>query len=445
MSENIRILILDLDGTLARTEHIHGGPRTPFDLLGNSPPGFRTSPLLYRQDFKPELNLLIQNDIAVIVITQAPTAYASTLLQLLGIDFTECYPSSESFASLTDKIRFIRDSYQVTSQDILYVGDSVADEMAAKSVGCRFEYPFWIPDADANLKEKSLYLKLVGKFSEESEEEFSSYKLSQLEYLHDSLAEGSIGFDAENLEFVGIDSDYEGIQLFLNPFLENNSFSPVINPQVISRWDYENSSIALSSLSGILNLIFTPIRLVPGHYNYRKHQLQGIEIRAFTKYMGTYLGEILWSQCKDWRGKSTGSGSEVRLHLLELPAMVMSAALEPQAILIPAPPSQFSETKPGEISRRLAERIAQIRRTNVLDIFWKDPQNEIRIRSTTFIPSGEFYCLVDDQLTDGKTIETCFENLPVQVQKGLSLIIWSYSASGGRWVESPIPEGFNGV
>ena len=90
MSSEIKILILDLDGTLARTEHVHNGRKSPYDVLRNSPPEFRTSPLLYRQELKWELSVLIEQGIWVIVITRAPAAYASTLLQLLGIDYSRC-------------------------------------------------------------------------------------------------------------------------------------------------------------------------------------------------------------------------------------------------------------------------------------------------------------------------------------------------------------------
>jgi hypothetical protein len=432
MSNEIEILILDLDGTLARTEHLHKGRRIPYDILKDSPSEFRTSPLLYRNELKWELNFLIEQGVQVIIITRSPSAYASTLLQILGVDFSECYPHSELLPTPASKIKHIAELYEVQNENVLYIGDSLSDEEAAKLAKCKFEYPFW---KDKNLlEEDSLYTELINYHFSKIETESSNFKSDTLEFFRDSLESHAINFDRDSLQFVGVNSNYDGVQLFETPFISGDSFLPVINPRIVSRWDYENNNDALTSLFEIVRKIFEPWTLKPGDFNSRKEELLNLEISAFTPYMGTYIGETLWNQCKDWKGKSIGSGPEVKLHLIELPAVVISAFLEPQAILIPAPPSHFSESKPGEISRRLAQRIAQIRRTNVLDIFTKSEAGEFETENTSFIPAGEFYCMIDDQLTDGRTIEMCLDRLPQEVKKGISLIIWSYSASGRRWV-----------
>ena len=440
MSSEIKILVLDLDGTLARTEHLHTGRRVPFDILKNSPPSFNSSPFLYRQEFKYEFGLLIEQGIPVIVITRSPQSYASTLLYLLVVDFTECYPNSEMLPNVCSKIDFIANAYEVLPEHILYIGDRVEDRELAHSSGCQFEYPYWVSESTVQVgiaEDNSLYTELIDFHNQNIGLLETCNKTEELESLCMKAEKGELLLNRENLQLVSHNSSYSGLQLFIQPLISEISFSPAINPKLISRWDYENRFDLIDLLYELIRHLFKPMKLIPGPNNPRKEHLGGIEIRAFSTYAGTFLGEKLWAQCKDWKGKS---GQEVRLHLLEIVALVMSAFLTPEAILIPAPASVLSPTQPGEVSRRLAARISQLRRTNLLDILHKTDSFEISIEPTEFISSGKLYCLLDDQLTNGRTIELCLEKFPLEVQKNLSLIVWSYSATGGRWVEAPILE-----
>ena len=61
------------------------------------------------------------------------------------------------------------------------------------------------------------------------------------------------------------------------------------------------------------------------------------------------------------------------------------------------------------------------------------------MKSVKFIPNGD-YCLIDDQLTDGTTIEACLDALPLQLSPRMSIMVWSFSASGQRWVVKEIEE-----
>ena len=61
----------------------------------------------------------------MVVITRAPRAYASTVLQLSGLDFTECFPGSNKTPS--KKLIEIAGLYCVDLESILYLGDRVKE------------------------------------------------------------------------------------------------------------------------------------------------------------------------------------------------------------------------------------------------------------------------------------------------------------------------------
>jgi len=449
MSNKISILVLDIDGTIAKTANLDTPiRRTPHEILQYSPAEYSKSPFLFREELKLELSHAIQCGIKVVLITRAPQAYASTLIQLLGIDFTECFPSSPEFGSPESKILHIQKQYGVPLDEILYLGDTSADQVSASIAGCRFEYPYWLGTEDSAslpLQKKSLYEQLITEiFDEEGIEsaydDYINKRLDSREELIKEIEVRNIYLDVKTLLLVKkSDEQPSCLQVFNNPMASLISFKPVVCPEFISRYEYESDENCKEELFDLIKCIFRITKLVPGDYNSHRERFAGNEIRTFTEYMGTLLGESIWNKCKNWLGKSRGSGPEVNLHLLELPALVMSAFLTNDAILIPVPSSAYSPEKPGEISRRLAHRICELRNLNYLDILIEKEKRHFEIKSVKFIPNGD-YCLIDDQLTDGTTVEACLDALPLQLSSKMSIMVWSFSATGQRWVVKEIEE-----
>jgi FMN phosphatase YigB (HAD superfamily) len=444
MSNALHVIVFDLDGTLASTGNLETSlRRVPHDILKYSPPEFIKSPFLIREELREEMSLAIQCGVKVFVITRAPQAYASTLLQLLGLDFNECLAASTEFDTPESKIRHLHEKYKIPMHRILYIGDMPADEVAAISVGCQFEYPYWLAENELDLessKSKSLYRKLIDEIMADEGETESEYLIkyrSRIENRYELMnfaAEQKIVLDQSNL-LLFCDGQILDLQVFNNPTESRFSFKPAINPNFMTRYEYENNLESYEELTEFIKSIFVLTKLVPGEHNVRRKRFMGTEIRAFTKYMNTLIGEELWQRCKNWKNKDAGSGPEVQLHILELVAVVMSSFLTKEAILIPVPSSKYSVSKPGEISKRLTNRIGQLRGVNYLDILSRDDLGTITATSNPLLANGD-YCLVDDQLTDGTTIEKCLDVLPVDTSAVMSIMIWSYSASGHRWVTS---------
>lgn len=449
MSSKINILILDIDGTIAKTANLETPiRRTPHEILQYSPTEYSKSPFLFREDLKLELSYAIQCGIKVVLITRAPQAYASTLIQLLGIDFMECFPSSPEFGTPESKILYIQQQYNVPLNEILYLGDTSADEVSARIAGCKFEYPYWLGAEDSATlpqQKESLYEKLITEICDDvgNESAYDNYFNQRLDSRLELIKEielENVYLDVKTLLLVKkSDEKPFFLQVFNNPNASPISFKPVVRPEFISRYEYERDENCKEELFDLIKCIFKITKLVPGDYNSHRERFAGNEIRTFTEYIGTLLGESIWTKCKNWMGKSRGSGPEVNLHLLELPALVMSSFLTNDAILIPVPSSVYSTEKPGEISRRLTKRICELRGLNYLDILIETEKRHFERKSVKFIPNGD-YCLIDDQLTDGTTIEACLDALPPQLSSKISIMVWSFSASGQRWVVKAIEE-----
>jgi FMN phosphatase YigB (HAD superfamily) len=445
MPSNIDVVIFDLDGTLASTAELETSlRRVPHDVLKFSPLEFIKSPFLYREALRQEISLAIQCGIEVFVITRAPQAYASTLLQLLGLDYSECIAASSEFDSPENKIRYLQEKYNVPMERILYIGDLSADEVAASAAGCQFEYPFWIykdESVSRQYESGSLYKQLVDEIMADDEEDSDSLYLTRYREriearynLISSVSMGHLDFDQSKLLLIDVESGLPTeMQVFNNPIESPLTFKPAINPAFMTRYEYENDFGSFEELTELIKSIFMITKLVPGQFNVRRDRFISSEIRTFFKYANTLLGDGLWHKCKNWRNKDVGSGPEVHLHILELVAVVMSSFLTDDAILIPVPSSPFSVSKPGEISKRLTARICQLKGLNFLDVLIRDENDRIQLEKLDFLPKGD-YCLVDDQLTDGTTIEECLEAFPSNISENMAIMIWSYSSSGHRWV-----------
>jgi phosphoglycolate phosphatase-like HAD superfamily hydrolase len=433
MSENYSLIVFDLDGTLVDTASLSDSRRTPHDVLKYSPPTFRNFPFAFLYPLNEDLSFLIRSGIPVVVITRAPRAYASTVLQLSGLDFTECFPGSQKTPS--EKLNEIAVNYGVESEAILYLGDQKNDSDEAAKVGVSFEYPFWrIQDLDAfnEAKAVSYFHKtvLAAKAMVEADEvnEFENNRSN----LHFALKNGDVSLDIETFQIVyNHDNSPFEIQVFNTPFVNDASFKPAILNNFVTRFEYENYVEIRSYLLGILDNLFALLTIVPTSHNPSFNDFKSLNLNAFTNYMNRSVGQIYWQQCKDWRGAY--SGPEVNLHLIELISLIFASKTRSDQALIPVPSSSFDVLKPGEVSRRIALRVAELANVDVIDVFDKDLQEVISIKEFNFLDSYK-YVLVDDQLTTGRRIKNCLELLPIEARSNLSTLVWSVSFSRGPWM-----------
>lgn len=432
MSSEVKVLVLDLDGTLARTAEISQGRRTPHNLLKFSKPSFNRFPLAFNEPLNLYLCNIIRYGVPVVIITRSPRAYASTLLQLLGVDYSYCIPSS--LTSAGQKIKEIAQIHEVAPGEILYLGDTGEDQEEASLAGAQFEYPYWIiHDLNARTTRKSaskffeLALKAEAYVFEDTEPQEEINRAMLLV----ALRENEIKL---NLETFSIDYLFDGspfeIQLFNSPFISEKEIFPPIRHELFTRFEYENSYELRDILFLILNQLLRLPRIRPTRDNAAQSFYENYIINSFSIYMNRTVGETYWHACKDFKGKSVGSGPEVQLHLTELISLMMSACLENDQVLIPVPSSSYTSDKPGEISSRIAHRIGKLKDLSVLDALTKSIDGEILLKQDHFSPEAK-YVLIDDQLTSGTTIYKCLNALPMMIKPKIRVLTWSYSPGRG--------------
>ena len=134
----IRAVVFDLDGTLANTAELKNGRREPYDVLKLSPPGASTVELRFGDGREWLPGYLASNGYRVGIVTNSPPAYASTLLDLLLVDFERLLAGSKIYESKAKKLVALSDDWGIATDAILYVGDLPEDQVAAKMSGCGF-------------------------------------------------------------------------------------------------------------------------------------------------------------------------------------------------------------------------------------------------------------------------------------------------------------------
>jgi hydroxymethylpyrimidine pyrophosphatase-like HAD family hydrolase len=436
MSNDVKVLVFDLDGTLARTASLTQGRRTPHDILKFTKPSFTRFPLAFNEPLPRYISDVIKYEIPVIVITRAPLAYASSLLQLLGIDFTYCVPSS--LTSPSEKIRQIAQYHKVLVEEVLYLGDTDEDRAEAELAGAQFEFPYWVSQDTENMqlmKENSKFFKLALTAEAFDFENIESVREENRAQLLRAIREQEVQLNLStfNIEYRYDNSLFE-IQLFNAPFIEESKIIPPINHFVFTRFEYETSAelreIMLSIIRGLTNLP----RIRADSNNMSKSFYDNYLINSFSPYMYSIVGEKYWRECKDFKSKYVGSGPETQLHLIELIALLMSACVNLDEILIPVPSSAYSKEKPGEISSRIVHRVAILNNANILSALVKTGEKIFELVEGDFVPDSK-YVLIDDQLTTGETLGICVRLLPEFVQSNLRILTWTYSPGRGWYAE----------
>jgi hypothetical protein len=145
----IRVVVFDLDGTLARTDTIIER-RTPYEILRRAQTPEATVALSYGADVSALPGRLVARGYPVAVISRAPMPYASTLLGVLGIDYCALWAGGRRTPAV--KLREVALLYDVRDKELLYVGDQPDDEAAACTVGCQFRQPPWREGTSTRLR-----------------------------------------------------------------------------------------------------------------------------------------------------------------------------------------------------------------------------------------------------------------------------------------------------
>ena len=90
---------------------------------------------------------------------------------------------------------------------------------------------------------------------------------------------------------------------FLSPPMQNEIvFKPFINPDFITRFEYERNQVVLHNLFEVINGIDLGSSVIRPPYLLNNYNLPSITIHANHKYRANVYGSDLWHLVKDWHG-----------------------------------------------------------------------------------------------------------------------------------------------
>lgn len=451
----IKLLVLDLDGTIALTEKYDGRDqqRNPSVLLQTIRPGISGKSLLASEFLPKFLSNSLKCGIEVAIITRAPKPYASTLLNILGIDYLECWPAPGYQISRAGKLQSLLISHKINSTEMLYIGDEIGDMVAAREVKCKFVFPDWttgspnITSEHRKNTDTSIFDQLKKDISSALTEEgvntnpYWGNKEKRIEITRDKVQELVQRPRITPNTAASLSSTFweQGDDFFFHKdFISAKMFRPILNAQFCTRYDYENDPNIKRQLMGIMRLRFPRYRFEFS----RNPDPPKTRFSAHVNYRSP-LGDALWEPGKNWNRKK--SGPDVHQHLMEFVALVMASHLAEEPVkptLIPVPSSEFSVSQPGENSLRLAYRISELSECPIMPLLRKDDNKKITAITNT-LDSKQTYLLIDDQLTSGTTMLNCKEFLKKQFGVTADYYAWSHLSADLQGANIPAKTSFS--
>jgi len=488
-----KAVVFDLDGTLADTADLVGGNsrRKPADVLMTSEPGARGRS--WRFDDHRDL---IPGNLAalgyrVAIVTASPTAYASTLADLLNIDFERLLAGGPR--SKAEKLRHLADFWGIDSIDMCYVGDRYQDPNsddidAADEAGCEF-----IPAEDiAVLRHLPRITTNTSGHDTASRSAPDSPSGDRVPCPNPrctntaTVTLARLGFRCPICRtnfraspplrpvvetggtrqvvdaFIGLKNDpgrqdrRELQTRFLSSVpqkardcvIERDlsegrfQFPPWLLSKSEIRQDSELRALAMEAAARLF-----PV-LPPRGPILTTFQGDDVPVESLVPYRDGH--KALMQKLKDFRNRSTGSGPEVHQSLGYFPALALAGHLRPvvarspdRLALVPVPCHDFSNAHPGQFSLRLAERVARLidipllpvldHGTGLSDIRFKNDHAlsnlgvGLQEHLETADYDGPLAILLDDQYTRGRSMRAAMDSLEGEGWSVVKAMTWSQS------------------
>jgi len=486
-----RAVVFDLDGTVADTADLVGGNRrrVPADVLMLSPPGEGTRELRFDDHRESIPGSLAALGYRVAIVTASPPAYASTLADLLNIDFERLLAGGQ--CSKAEKLRQLADFWGIDPIDMCYVGDRYQDPNsddidAADEAGCEF-----IPAEDIavlrhlpRITTNTSGHDTASRSSPDSPSgdrvpcpnprctNTASATLARLGFRCPICRTnfraspplrpvGETGGTRQVVDaFIGLKNnpgrqDRRELQTRFLTGVPQTARDCVIDRDLsegrfqFPPWLLSKSEIRLDSELRALTMK-AAARLFPV-----LPPRDGVPVDSLVPYQDEH--KALLQKLKDFTTKPRGSGSEVHQSLGYLPALALAGHLHPvveasrkaeivtAVSLVPVPCREFSEAHPGQFSLRLAHRVARFLGIPLFPVFdhgtggpgitYKHSRLESVDKGSELyehLTAGGFdmdpgAIVLDDQCTAGRSMRAAMESLEGEGWNVLKAMTWSQS------------------
>lgn len=173
------------------------------------------------------------------------------------------------------------------------------------------------------------------------------------------------------------------------------------------------------------------------YYSDMNGLLNDLKIYSYSEYMPSsanrYGGQGLWQLVKDW--KIDHSNENTHLHYLDFVAQLMATGISASSedfSIVPIPPHNFSKDHPGQVSLRLAERIAGYLNAPVELELERVESADYKFKAKGKLKEFKRIILIDDQITNGNTAYQAFKAL--QKMDYSQIELHTFTFSGSKWL-----------
>lgn len=449
-----RAVVFDLDGTLAATEGLGNGQRKPADVLapGRSADPGRWAVSQYVSDLPGRL---IAQGYYVAIATRAPRAYASTLIELLGLDTLELLTSCGDAPSKGKKVSERLRKRRIEPSNAVYVGDETQDERVAEAAGTSFfsatglasgELEEWLDDNRLERPLRPLARNFTGHPDDadreliwmlrdgipnpdlffahlDAERRHATPALEATLCMHTLLARPGVSA-RRDLQLALLNQLPEGAGPCIIRLLEGQGLFRVA-PTLLTRAELRLDADLDDAYARALGRMYPPeTRWVGGG-----PENDWLAVRYLRPYDSKKLFGDRLRKMKDYGGDfgtRFRSGPNTELNGLGLIADMMSAAARPGAdVVVPIPSAPFSPAQPAEISYRLAGLVAQRLGLPYAELLERHGDDFAAVPDS----QRRSVLLVDDQVTTGDSVRRAARALKRAGIDLASVVTYSSSAT----------------
>ena len=437
-----KAVVFDLDGTLADTADLVSGNRRrePAHVLALSPPGEGIRNLRFDDERERIPGDLAALGYRVAIVTASRADYASTLADLLNIDFERLLTVGSAHERLAEKIRLLATDWDINPIDMCYVGDR-HQEPNSDDKDAAYEF---IP------AEKIAILRNWPRITNSRSTPDSPNPFPK----PPNGPAGAAGGTRQVVDaFIGLKNDpgrqdrRELQTRFLTEVpreardcvIDRNTWEGRFQfpPWLLSKSEIqENGELRALAMDAAARLFPVVARRPVGNA-----WVEGLV--PFTSPYGQLLKTL-----KDWNKfrRPSGSGGMVRQSLGYFMALAIAGHLQPivkqadrQILLVPMPAKPFTIQQPGEFSLRLATRVAEFLEVEIAPVLVHGRDHsavERRGDWERWRQTGLPVVVVDDQYTTGKGMSRAVDILKSGGFEIKKLVTWSLSTNSPEFATS---------
>jgi hypothetical protein len=442
----VNLVVINLDRAILKRLGLNFAIATPFELLTSSLTDPDTGVIGEAEvvnEIRQELAGLIMSGIDVAICSESSRSFVSTACHWLGIDLNFFISTETQPVGLERQINALCSArpylggevltahFNEHKESIIYVSDLEDSTRLSSLINCwsiGFESSSYKNLVSHALSTSGIRTKMDSESCVHTENSAirKALQKSVLKILEIPESLELVESTEENYWSSFITPVMPDAQsLPFNPLNVIKPYSyvqrPVLNPVFMTRYEYSTDIVLRNELFENLRSQF------PEHNSELVYSNFYGDVQVYSHFKFHHLmARSLLVSIKNWRARS--SGPEVLLLNIEFLALVMASSIVDvyrHFQIVPVPSSDPTVDKPGQVSIRLARRIAQLTSAPIAELLAKTSSEPRFYYSAESWPCDKPAILVDDQYTTGSSIRACIEALGEESIEVFRVNTWS--------------------